>query len=66
MTGYISQHSERYAYDGRVACCHTIHSVIEIGSIGNSHDYNDCQEDKEYPSCFLPIFSTEGKKLTVI
>ena len=59
MRAHIGQNAQGHADDGRVACTHAVHAVVEISTVADGCYHKDGHDDKENPagSCF--VFAAE-------
>ena len=66
MAAYIGQYAESHTNDCRVAGTHSVHTVVEVGTVGDCRDDKDCHDDKQNPSCRHLVLAAESHDTRVV
>ena len=66
MARHIAQNKQRQAYDSRIACRHTVHAVVKIGTIGDRHYYKHCDKYEKNPSGSIFVLAAKSHNLGII
>ena len=57
---YVGEYSQGQSDNGRVPCRHSVHSVIQVGSVADGGNYENRDNHKQYPTCCLGMFTHEA------
>ena len=66
MARHIRQYAQRHTDDGGVAGTHAIHTVVEVGSVGDSGHHEDGHQHEENPTSCLLVFAETGGELLIV
>ena len=66
MTGHVGQYAQDDADDGRVARCHTVHAVVEVGTVGDCRHHEDGHEDKQEPAAHLLVLAQPVEGIGIV
>ena len=66
MCRHVGQDAQCDTNNSRVSGTHTIHAVVQVGSIGNARHHKDSDEHEEHPAGSHFIFSAERHDIRVV
>ena len=66
MTADISQDAQCHTYYRRVAGAHPVHTVIEVGTVGDCRHHEDGHDDEENPACRNLVLAAEAHNLRIV
>ena len=66
MARHVGQYSQRDSDDGRITRSHTVHTVIQVGSVGYRRYHKDGNQHEDNPSHRLCLVSHEANQVCIV
>ena len=66
MTAHICQYAQRHTYDGGITGTHTVHAIVEVGTVAHGCHHEDGHQHKQYPTGGNLIFATERHHVGIV